>query len=229
MKGKQGSVWQILRFGRKTAPAAEKKTPEMCLPAFAEPTEQEKARLKRAGAYVRLWGTGKRVQMLKDLYDDYTDQLVACRNGDRPPEKEIARLEEERHAIGLRSREAGRKTVFAEPDSGKIWENFRAGEASVRKNPSGVLSISLPVARISPFTPDAADGARVVVDGTLTGEVWLGDVYVGGVIFPLPLMGIPVDMMEELVLEGLCGRSADADTGYMVRLSCQRNLWLMEA
>ena len=207
------------------------KVGELPVPEFAVPTEAEKTYLKRAGAWVRLRGTGKRVQMLKDLYDDYTCEIITCREGEQTQGAlgmDIAQMERARQEAGLQSREARRKIVLTKPGAEEIWKNFKAGEAMVRKNPSGVLAISLPVALKAPFAPDVPHGIRMVVDGALTGEVWFEDVYVGGVVFPLPLMGIPTDMTGKLVLEGLCGRSVGAEGQYTVKLSRRQNLWLME-
>ena len=195
------------------------------VPEFAKPTEAERTALRRAGNYQRLRGTAKRVQMLKDLYDDHTQWLrEAHANG--IGQREIADREAQRREVGEESRRAARKSVGSIPAE-EIWKRFQVGEPVVQKSPSGVLWVSLPVWLTESIVGGFPKGLPVV-DGTLCAEVRFGDVYVGGVVFPLPPEGIPADRSGELVLVGLCGRSVDAEGTYCVRLSPVQNLWVME-
>lgn len=225
-------IWQKLRgIWGKTRDSRKKGTPAAVSarePVFAVPGGAERTSLKRSAAYAKLWGTDKRVQMLKDLYDDDTCRLSAARKAENDSAS-IARMEQARREIGEQSREAGRKRVLAVPGPEEIWQNLCIGRADVKKTPSGVLAVTLPVAWKKPFCPEVPEDTRMVADGTLTCEIWYEDVFVGGVTIPLPLMGIPVDMTGELVLEGLCGRSTGAGDGYTVRMRHWQNLWIMEA
>lgn len=139
------------------------------------------------------------------------------------------KLEKEREHIRQQLRAAESKVVLAEPSKNEIWKNTKAGKSAVKKNESGVLTVTLPITIKEPFVLDIPDGVSMVVDGTIKGEVWFEDKLVGDVHFPLPLSGIPTNMTEEVALDGMCGRSVEFDGEYTVKIADDQNLWIMEA
>lgn len=138
-------------------------------------------------------------------------------------------LEEERVKIDQKRNEAKNKVVLSKPTAEEIWQNIKAGKATVKKNPSGVLKVALPVTIQKPFALDVPDGVEMVVDGTIKGEVWFEDNLVGEVFLPLPIYGIPSNMTAEVTLDGMCGRSVEFEGEYTVKIADTQNLWIMEA
>ena len=82
------------------------------------------------------------------------------------------------------------KVTLSKPNASDIWNNMSVGTCIVNKTNSGVLIISLPVSLKKPFDLDVPEGINMVIDGTIKGEVWFEDNYVGNVFFPLPIFGI---------------------------------------
>ena len=139
------------------------------------------------------------------------------------------KLHEERDKIKKAWDEAKTKVVLSKPIAEEIWQNINVGKATVKKNPSGVLTVSIPVSLKAPFVLDVPDNVRMVVDGVLRGEVWFEDKRVDTVYFPLPIYGIPHNMTAEIILDGMCGRSVEFDGEYTVKIGDYHNLWIMEA
>ena len=194
--------------------------PEVGGMEFTVPEPAEKTFLKRAEVYARLWGTEKRIRMLRDEYDDYTARLAQLRNGAGETDSAvIEKLEAKRAAMGEESRAAAQKQVMDEPWEA-VLEQLRFGEAKFRKKDSGVLAVSVPVT-----LGDAALQAGTVIDGTVTGEIRAGDVPVGRILFPLPLGGITAG---QWVLEGMCIRSLPGDRTYSLKITGPQKLWVME-
>lgn len=69
----------------------------------------------------------------------------------------------------------------------------------------------------------------MVVDGTLSGEIRMGNRVVGSVWIPLPLYGIPTNMTEKVTLDAMCERCVEYDGRYTLKLAESQNLWIMEA
>lgn len=139
------------------------------------------------------------------------------------------KLEEEREKINQKLNEAKNKVVLSKPVAEEVWQNIKVGKATVKKNPSGVLTVSVPVSLKAPFVLDVPDNVRMVVDGVLRAEVWFEDKRVDTVYFPLPIYGIPHNMTAEIILDGMCGRSVEYDGEYTVKIGDYHNLWIMEA
>lgn len=139
------------------------------------------------------------------------------------------KLEEEREKINQKLNEAKNKVVLSKPVAEEVWQNIKVGKATVKKNPSGVLTVSVPVSLKAPFVLDVPDNVRMVVDGVLRAEVWFEDKRVDTVYFPLPIYGIPHNMTAEIILDGMCGRSVEFDGEYTVKIGDYHNLWIMEA
>lgn len=99
----------------------------------------------------------------------------------------------------------------------------------MKKNPSGVLAVSMPISLKEPFVLDVPNDVCMVVDGVLKAEVWFEDKRVDSVFFPLPMYGIPTNMTAEIILDGMCGRSVEFDGEYTVKIADTQNLWIMEA
>lgn len=139
------------------------------------------------------------------------------------------KLEEEREKINQKLNEARNKVVLSEPVAEEVWQNIKVGNATVKKNPSGVLTVSVPVSLKAPFVLDVPDNVRMVVDGVIRAEIWFDDKRVDAVYFPFPIYGIPHNMTAEIMLDGMCGRSVEYDGEYTVKIADTQNLWIMEA
>lgn len=141
------------------------------------------------------------------------------------------KVEEERDNARLRLDEAKTKISLSEPDASEIWDNIHVSENfKVKKYSSlGVLHVSINVSFLKPFVLDIPKGVHMVVDGTMKADVMMGDIYVGNVVFPLPIYGIPCDMTKSVTLDGMCDRSMEYDGKYTIKLAEKQNLWVMEA
>lgn len=138
------------------------------------------------------------------------------------------KLEEEREKVKEALKSVETKVVLSQPTGKEIWQNIEVGKATVKKNPSGVLAVSLPISLKEPFVLDVPDDVCMVVDGVLRAEVWFEDKRVDSVFFPLPMYGIPTNMTAEIILDGMCGRSVEFDGEYTVKIADTQNLWIME-
>lgn len=138
-------------------------------------------------------------------------------------------LEKELDQIKQQQKDIWNKVVLSSHTSADIWANIQLGKPNVKKTPSGVLAVSLPVAIKKNFKLDVPQGVVMVVDGTIKGEVWFENKLLGDIIFPLPLYGIPTNMIAEMTLDGMCGRSVKYDGKYTVKIADKQNLWIMEA
>lgn len=139
-----------------------------------------------------------------------------------------AKLNKEVQSIYYKRSDAEFKVTLPKPSSEDIQKNIKVGTATISKAASGVLHVSLPISFKHKFAVDVPDGVNTVVDGTIRGEIWFENSYVGEVIFPLPLYGIPSNMTAEVTLDGMCGRSVEYDGEYIVKIADQQNLWIME-
>ena len=79
------------------------------------------------------------------------------------------------------------------------------------------------------LTLDVPDNVRMVIDGTIKGRISLENVYVGEVLFPLPIYGIPTKAGQEITLDGLCINSTKTPGDYTLKLNENQNIWVMEA
>lgn len=139
------------------------------------------------------------------------------------------KLHEERDKIKQAWDAAKTKVVLSKPTAEEVWQNINVGKATVKKNPSGVLAVSVPVSLKEQFVMDVPDNVCMVVDGVLRGEVWFEDKFVDHIYFPFPLYGIPSNMTATVTLDGMCGRSVEYDGEYTVKIGDYHNLWIMEA
>lgn len=139
------------------------------------------------------------------------------------------KLEKEREKVKEELKSVETKVVLSKPTSEEIWKNITVGKAAVHKNPTGVLSMSVPVSLKEPFALDVPDNVRMVIDGVLRAEVWFEDKRIDNVYFPFPMYGIPSNMTAEIILDGMCGRSVEFDGEYTVKIADTQNLWIMEA
>ena len=139
------------------------------------------------------------------------------------------KLEGEREKVKEALKSVETKVVLSQPTGKEIWQNIEVGKATVKKNPSGVLAVSMPISLKEPFVLDVPNDVCMVVDGVLKAEVWFEDKRVDSVFFPLPMYGIPTNMTAEIILDGMCGRSVEFDGEYTVKIADTQNLWIMEA
>lgn len=142
---------------------------------------------------------------------------------------DICELESELSEIQKKEREAEKKVTLQNPSADEILANLKIGGAKIEKSKTGVLHIELPVSVKTPFELSAPEEVIMVVDGTLSGEVWMEDKIIGSVLIPLPLYGIPTNMMEKVTLDAMCDRYVEYEGKYTVKLAETQNLWIMEA
>ena len=142
---------------------------------------------------------------------------------------DICELESERSEIQKKVSEAEKKVTLQNPTADEIFSNLEIGRAKIVKSETGVLHIELPVSIKRPFALSAPEGIILVVDGILSGEIWMEEKMVGSVLIPLPLYGIPTNMQEEVTLDAMSGRYVEYNGKYTIKLAESQNLWIMEA
>lgn len=144
-------------------------------------------------------------------------------------EKDLNKLKSELYEIWNKTREAENKVTLQNPAADEIFGNLKIGSAKIEKSKTGVLHIELPVSVKAPFELSAPKKTVMVVDGTLSGEIRMGNRVVGSVWIPLPLYGIPTNMTEKVTLDAMCERCVEYDGRYTLKLAESQNLWIMEA
>lgn len=143
--------------------------------------------------------------------------------------KDLNKLKSELYEIWNKTREAGSKVTLQNPAADEIFGNLKIGSAKIEKSKTGVLHIELPVSVKAPFELSAPKKTIMVVDGTLSGEIRMGNRVVGSVWITLPLYGIPTNMTEKVTLDAMCERCVEYDGRYTLKLAESQNLWIMEA
>ena len=142
---------------------------------------------------------------------------------------DICELESERSEIQKKVSEAEKKVTLQNPTADEIFSNLKIGRARIEKSETGVLHIELPLSIKQPFALSAPEEIIMVVDGVLSGEIWMEEKMVGSVLIPLPLYGIPTNMREEVTLDTMSDRYVEYNGKYTVKLAESQNLWIMEA
>lgn len=142
---------------------------------------------------------------------------------------DICELESERSEIQKKVSEAEKKVTLQNPTADEIFSNLKIGRARIEKSETGVLHIELPLSIKQPFALSAPEEIIMVVDGVLSGEIWMEEKMVGSVLIPLPLYGIPTNMREEVTLDAMSDRYVEYNGKYTVKLAESQNLWIMEA
>lgn len=142
---------------------------------------------------------------------------------------DICELESERSEIQKKVSEAEKKVTLQNPTADEIFSNLKIGRARIEKSETGVLHIELPISIKRPFALSAPEEIIMVVDGVLSGEIWMEEKMIGSVLIPLPLYGIPTNMREEVTLDAMSDRSVEYNGKYTVKLAESQNLWIMEA
>ena len=73
------------------------------------------------------------------------------------------------------------------------------------------------------------EGVKVVVDGTITGKLMVGDKTVADVVLPLPFNGVKCRAGHIETLTAECTHYyGDPDAEYRFELDSRQNVWYME-
>lgn len=137
-------------------------------------------------------------------------------------------LEKERNKLLELLSETKKKISLSTPNSAEIWETIKKDNVLVKKNESGVLSVTANITFKSPLSVKVPDGVQLVVDGTLKSSLYYENNRVGDVYFPLPLFGIPVNTVSSITLDGMCDHSVEYGGKYAIKFENEQNLWVME-
>ncbi len=138
---------------------------------------------------------------------------------------DIGKLEKQRLPYQKAMDELRTKVVIDGADSQELFKSLTIGKTSVEKLENGALAVKTELK--TNYLPDVPDGVKTTVDGTLTGKVYAGDLFVGECIIPLPLFGVECGNPDYVEAETICGRFAANDKPYRVTFS-PNNLWVME-
>lgn len=139
------------------------------------------------------------------------------------------KLEKERNNIQQQIEATKTKVSLTNPTAQQIWKHFSAGNARVVRSESGVLMCSVTLWPKGPLHLDVPKGVNMVIDGTLKGDIWAEGKFVGPVVFPLPLYGIPCNTSSEVTVDGMCAKSMEYNCDYSLKLRAEPKLWIMEA
>lgn len=138
---------------------------------------------------------------------------------------DIRTLEKQREPYEKALAELRTKVVIEGTDTQELFRSLRIEKPSVEKLESGALSVKASLK--TSYRPDVPENVKTTVDGTLTGRVYAGDLYVGECILPLPLYGVECGNPDPTQAETLCGHFAANDKPYRVEFSPNK-LWIME-
>lgn len=138
-------------------------------------------------------------------------------------------LEIEQEKILRQIKKTDDKIALSHPDATTIWENIQIKDVTIRKTSSKVLAVTMTISLKESLVLEVPDNVRMVIDGTIKGRISLENVYVGEVLFPLPIYGIPTKAGQEIMLDGLCINSTKTPGDYTLKLNENQNIWVMEA
>ena len=117
------------------------------------------------------------------------------------------------------------KVVIPGPTTQELFDSLTIEKPIINKLKSGVLSVKVKLK--TSFAPEVPANVKTTVDGTLTGKVYAGDLFVGECLLPLPMYGVECGNPDAAEAETLCDRFAANDQPYRVEFSpCK--LWVME-
>ena len=178
-----------------------------------------------------IWDTMKRNGEIAKYNEGMRKASAEALSGTLTVAGDRYKVEKERENVKQRLDEAKGKVSLSKPDTKEIFESFRVDTqyGKVTKNDSGILKCALDIQLKKPLVLDVPEGLNMVVDGTIRAKVMMEDIYVGAVVFPLPIYGIPCDMTKSVTLDGMCEWSMEYDGKYTLELAEEQNLWVMEA
>ena len=117
------------------------------------------------------------------------------------------------------------KVVIDSADTETLFASLEIGKALVDKQKSGALAVKTTLK--TNYCPQVPANVGCTVDGSLTGKIYAGDLFVGECVLPLPLYGVECGNPNPSMAEALCGRFAANDEPYRVEFSPNK-LWVME-
>ena len=138
-------------------------------------------------------------------------------------------LEKERDKILRQITKADTKIALSHPNAAAIWKNVQIKNVTITRKSSKVLAATMTVSLKESLVLDVPDNVRMVIDGIIKGRISLENTYVGEVLFPLPIYGIPTKKGVEITLDGLCINSTKTPGEYTLKLNDKQNIWVMEA
>lgn len=138
-------------------------------------------------------------------------------------------LEKEREKLLRQITKTDDKIALSHPDAAAIWENIQIKDVTITRNSSKVLAATMTVSLKESLVLDVPDNVRMVIDGIVKGKISFENTYVGEVLFPLPIYGIPTKKGVEITLDGFCINSTKTPGEYTLKLNDKQNIWVMEA
>lgn len=139
---------------------------------------------------------------------------------------QIPTLEKEREAF-LKARDALKSKIVIETGKkDELFKTLRIENIQIKKQKSEALRITAEVK--TNYQPKGLpEGVRTVIDGTLAGKVYAGDLLVDEVTLPLPLLGVECGSPDTTKAETLCGHYAINGKPYRLEIT-PNDLWVME-
>lgn len=136
---------------------------------------------------------------------------------------EISDLQDALKILDSEIAETEKKASLSEVTAETFETEFKIVKKSIEKTDTNLLKVSVDL--MNGFTPDVPDGVRVVADGTISAQIYVGKTYVGEAIIPLPLYGIECGKTETIT--GYCPMYMEGDRHYTIQIE-KNNLWLVE-
>jgi hypothetical protein len=138
---------------------------------------------------------------------------------------DIRTLEKQREPYRKALEALDTKVVIKGADTQELYKSLHIEKTTVEKLQTGALSIKTTLK--TTYRPDVPENVKTTMDGTLTGKVYAGDLYVGDCILPLPLFGVECGNPNPTQAEALCDHYSANDQPYRVEFSPNK-LWVME-
>ncbi len=138
---------------------------------------------------------------------------------------DIYNLEKEKEYFIEAKENLRTKVVLDGTSTEELYQSIKI-ESSIRQGANGALIVS--AALKTDYQPTGVpENVKICIDGTLHGQVYAGQVFVGAVTLPLPLFGVECGNNISGKTETLCPYYAINNQPYSVTWSPNR-LWLME-
>ena len=143
-----------------------------------------------------------------------------------PMGKKIEGLERRIDVLRKQREELKAKVVIETGKTDELFRHLTISNVQVKGQGPDALRISAELK--TDYSPKGLpEGVRTVVDGTLTGKVYAGDLFVREIVLPLPVLGVECGAPYATTAETLCDYYSLNGKPYRVEFT-PNDLWVME-
>lgn len=181
--------------------------------AVALDTMNENAKIEARNAQTKqVYTTAANNILQRDYFGEGRNvgkKITSLENRAKPLQEALDALEE--------------KVVLNGIDKSVLSKYLKVTYCNVEKRNSNILYVT--VSLRNNYTADVPDGVTIVVDGTLSANIYCGDILVGSAIAAFPTFGIACG--DTVTVTALCNRYLEGNRKYRAEITFNK-LWVME-